>query len=464
MPARLPDEDLAPVEGAPPPHVGIAPTEFGLNAAGEALGQAATVGFRAAAIATRAQALEDEKATQPIAMDIAGKLGNQLANAAGPYRGEPGFAQAQSAAGQDLADKLEGDAAAGMTPGRASVLHRQVQEALVHNQAQAWEVQNTTQQQVLEKARQSQDEGTALQMFQPAQSQLMALQADLADRQLANPSVDVMSLFNQGADAIIANARSSGMQGLAPDVQASIGPLFDSMASRERLVNAGKLTDHVVAFKQASLDNQTLQTAQSAVDAANADPRLFPQMMANGGQIDQILHRLPTSPEGIEAAKDFRQRATVGFFDGLAKSDPALAQQMLTSNQYDRDLPAQAKDSLLAEIANAGPSPAVHGAAEAQVQHILPLEIASLSSTGQSTIDAGTAASLEAGLGKEGWANFQEQRRIALQTFHASGGVPIDDQSIGQLANQPMPAPGDPNYAAAQAAAVARQTRDQRRG
>jgi hypothetical protein len=465
MAARLPDEDLAPVEGAAPPQTGISPTGFDLGQAGEALSSAATVGFRAGAIADRAKALEDQRSSAPYAEDVAGQMGNQLARAAGPYDGKAGFAVDQGAQAQSLAADATAKYNAGQLPGQSgppspgeqAQFSRQITEALAHHQSQAWDVENHFQQTSLEKTKQTQDESTAASIFAPVNNQLMALSQGLADYHMQHPADDISGMWRTGADAIVKGGWDTGTQNMSPEQVANLQPLYQSMATRGQLDASGKLGEHVVAFKQAALDNQTLQTVNGQIAAASTDPKLFLPMMTPGGPVDQTLRTSSLSPE---QQQEVRTKGIVDFAKAqIDAGHPEVVTGLLSGTTFDRDL-GGIKADLLAEAAKAGPSPAIRGATEAQVDKELPLEVASIASTGKSTWTDAHAAAIEAGVGgeqSEKWGYIQQERLQAQQQFQASGGVSITDQSVQQLQGQPLPQPGDPNYAAAMAAAQMRQ-------
>ena len=468
MAARLPDEDLAPVEGATPPQTAPAPTNFGLAEAGQSLASAETVGYRADAIATRAQGQMDQRAAEPYAMAWAGQAGRDLATAAGDpnYNGQPGFAVAQGASAQKSADDYTAKFNAGQLPGQSGVptsgqqaqLSRQIQEALTHHQEAAWGVENSHLATALEKTKNAAQESAAASIFAPVSNQLLALQTGLTDYHMAHPNDDIWGKFNEGADAVIQSGFADGTKNMDPAAAAALRPIYDSMVTRARLDASGKLGEHVVAFKQESLDNQSLQAANTLVASGINDPKTFVSMMTPGtGPLDQILNASGFTPE---QRQEFRTRSTVQFLTGLKETDPDTAKSLLATPVFDQDL-GGVKSELLGEINKAGPSPAVRGAAEAEVAKSLPLEVSSLSTTGKSSWTADYAASVEARVGgpnSEAWGKIQEERREGLATYNAGGAVPLGDKTIKQLQSQPVPSPGDPNYTpAAMEAAVASQ-------
>ena len=150
MPARLPDEDLAPVEGAAPSNAVVAPTEFGLNSAAEALNHAATVGFRANIIEQRAQSDEDKRAVAPLLTDVQGAMQGSLIDGTKGYHGEPGFVPSMQQGGQQVADSFA-DRRASLTPGQQAQYDRGVQGLLVDHQAAALRIQNEHQATVIDQ-------------------------------------------------------------------------------------------------------------------------------------------------------------------------------------------------------------------------------------------------------------------------------------------------------------------------
>jgi hypothetical protein len=175
MPARLPDEDLAPVEGAPPPQAAVAPSAFGLNVAGEALSQAGTVGFRAAAIKQRAQAAEDLRAVGGNLTDVSGQLNDVYQKAFATYGGEPGFGERMKVANQQVVDDYVKANGAGMTPGQRAQFDLKSQELLNNYQGKALEAQTAVQATALSEAYKAHQEARYNTFAVPFSTQLDAL-------------------------------------------------------------------------------------------------------------------------------------------------------------------------------------------------------------------------------------------------------------------------------------------------
>jgi soluble lytic murein transglycosylase-like protein len=457
MPARLPDEDLSPVEGAAPPSTAVAPTELGLNAAGEALGQAATVGYRAAAIATRAQAQADERSIAPTVTDMKGALNGVLGDAAGAYHGEPGFVPQMQAAGQKVVDSFKAQRDA-MTPGQQSQFDRATQAALVEHQAGALHVQNVHQATAIAEATKAQDLAHLNSALVPSLTQMQALDKNLATTHAGDPSA--IATYTAGAKAIgDANwASFAQSSGLPQPVLDSLKPQFDAKVQEEMLNGASRLGDQQATYATTHLISTVAPTVDAAANAIASDPKLYGPAMAPGGPIEQSVAPLGSGEAHDVALAQAKTAATVNYVQGLIREkNYGLAQSELDSGKLDPYLKGDTKTQLENELASHGPAAGQDAAEAYTFSQTAQLDVENRAAEGSSIVTPAQTAEMQRVMSPEAFAKYQVDAHNADLVFQQIGG-PISKQPLEALrAIQPPTDRADPQFLVKQAAYTAAQ-------
>ena len=442
MPARLPDEDLAPVEGAAPPDTVVAPTEFGLNSAAEALNHAASVGFRANIIQQRAQSDEDKRAVTPLLTDVQGAMQGSLINATSGYHGEPGFVPKVQQGGQEVANSFA-DRRASLTPGQQAQFDRGVQGLLVDHQAAGLRIQNEHQATVIDQGNKAQDQADLNTALVPTLTQMQALDKNLAVTHAGDPGA--IAAYRSGAQGVAAAnwGAFANSSGLSQAQLASLKPQYDMKVAEETLQGAGRLGDQQATYSNTHLVSTVAPTLDAAVGAIATDATLYGPAMQPGGTIEQAAKPLGTGEAADKALAEAKTTATVNYVGALIRTKQYdLAQSELDSGRLDPYLHGDTKLSLENELARHGPAAASEAAAAYTDAQTGQLDVAMRASEGTRVVTPQQQARMSQEMSPDAYAKWQVDGHNADLVYQQIGG-PISKQPLAALQAIRPPTPAD---------------------
>jgi hypothetical protein len=457
MPARLPDEELAPVQGTPPPGQVVAPTDFGLQRAGEELHQAATVGFREQAFQARAQAAADARANAPAVTDLQGKLGHDLAVNSQNYQ-SPTFIADQRASAAQIAQQARKDAGYDtMTPGRKIQWDRAEQQALDEHAQLGYRVQNTYTESALAKGREDEQNATSVQQLTGVLPLIHGLEVQQSTVNAGDPHA--RQAFLDGSQAI---AGQYWAENIAPNLSAAdqqtYKPMYDAAIAREVGDGASRIGISQVQYQGAHTAMTSLQSIDQMAGQIHDNPGLFGPMTAPDGLATKAIGALGTGDLADKATlvahKDLASSLIRGMID---RQDFVHAQEALDSHQYDAWL-GDAREQLETELSSKGPAASDRATAVAKLRLQFGANTEAIAAEGTGFITEDQLR--QAGASPEIIGEFNAQADLARQVFMAAGGVPISKQTIPQL--EKIRAPTDVNsplYLAEEAAFKAAQAR-----
>jgi soluble lytic murein transglycosylase-like protein len=458
MPARLPDEDLSPVEGTAPPQTVVAPTEFGLNTAGEALGQAATVGYRAAGFIARANAEQAAKDVLPTVTDVEGKLTASRIAALKGYTGQPNFVGDQLTAGQDVV-KGYAPQRAQMTPDQQTAFDRATSELLVKHQAAALQIQNQHALTAVDDANKAQDLANLNGALVPAQAKMQELEKGLAETAAGDPGA--IAAYRAGTNDVASGiwndyAKSSGLPQYTLD---SLKPQFDLQVQQEQLSGAGRLGQAQAIYKNTHLVSTVLPQVNTVLNTIDTTPSTFGTITAPNGPMEKALAPLGSGQAYDNALEEAHTTAAYKYIKALIdQKDYPLAQSELDKNpSVNAWLGKDAKTSLENELVSHGPAAGADAAEAYTYAQRGQLDVENRATEGSSIFTPKDVAEMQRTMSPEAFAKWQVDGHNADQVFQQIGG-PISKQSIDALrAIQPPTDRADPLYMAKETAYQAAQ-------
>jgi hypothetical protein len=454
VPARLPDEDIAPVEGAAPPQgqgATVAPTELGLNAAGEALGQAATVGYRASGFIARANMEADQRTVTPDLVRLGNQIDGITQDAKATYGGEVGFGdKMDTAAQQAIADYRAKMVAKGSTSGELRQFDLGAASMRNENLKNVLQVQTGVQATGMAESFQANKAAQYNRdLYLPATGTLGALRTQ-AEQNYRVGDTDTLAKFQAAANAAIPAIKQQGTANWSQGDQAMMGPKFDVDAQTELTKQSLALQDYMFAHQEAG----TLQMVQGSVNSGNNAVVTHPEQ-----GLQWIEQGLPTAlgPMGkgqayTQALEENQQVAAKNMVDGMmARHDYAGAQDLLDSGKLDPYL-KDGKAALQKELDDKGPG-AIELATSAQAMaDRMNHDIASRT-TGAALLPDTPATRQQmqaAGVSPAAIAEWAAKAKLSDQVYAEQGGVPFFKMTNEDLAKAavgpPMSQVGQPDY------------------
>jgi hypothetical protein len=456
MPARLPDEELAPVEGTPPPGQVVAPTDFGLDRAGQELHQAATVGYREQAFQARAQAAADARANAPAMADLQGQLGHDLAVNSQNYQ-SPTFIADQHASAAQIAAQARKDAGYdSMTPGRKMQWDRAEQQALDEHAQLGYRVQNTYTESALAKGREDEQNATSAQQLVGVLPLIHGLEVQQSTTNAGDPHA--RQAFLDGSQALAGDYWANT---IAPTLSAAdqqtYKPMYDAAIAREVGDGASRIGISQVQYQGAHTVMTGLQTVDQAAGQIHDNPALFGPMTAPDGVASKAIGTFGTGDMADKATevahKDLASAKVRGMID---RGEYAQAQAELDGHQLDGWL-GDERPKLETELSSKGPAASDRATAVAKLRLQFGVNADAIASEGTGFITEDQLR--QAGASPDVIGEFNAQASLAQQVFMAAGGVPISKQTIPQLekihaptdVNSPLYLPQEAAFKAAQA-------------
>ena len=332
MPARLPDVDLAPAEGAPPPQAGVQPTTLGLTTAGEALGQAATVGFRAGAIATRAQAAEDAKAIAPQLDDLKGQLQADATREKYGYQGEPGLGARMSAAGQGIYAEAYAQAQKTMTAGQLAQFERGGRGLLGEHQALSWEIQAAHQATAIGEAVKAKQDAELSALTIPAFGEIRRLESGLREEGAGHS--EAVGQYQQAGRAFADQQWERASQDMPAWQAATLKPAYDMAVNKELTEGAQRVFDAVTGYALASSQDAHIRNAQTLIGQVQTNPASYDTVLGSS-EWKAAQDGLGTSPEALRLRRENEAQLGIARLQGDVDGDHwDILQADLTSGAF----------------------------------------------------------------------------------------------------------------------------------
>ena len=444
MPARLPDEELAPVEGATPSQAAVQPSTLGLNVAAEPMASAATVGYRAQLFQERAKAVEDAKAVAPAVSDITGKLAVDLANRSQNYDSPNFIADAKDGA-QGIIEQGKIDAGyAKWDPGRQGIFDRAIQGQVDQHNQQAYGVQSHYIESALAKGRDDQQLATSQSQVQPVTSAIAGLEYGQATTNAGDPQA--RSQYISTAQGL---ANDHWQNEILPQLTAANTPadqiaaykgMYDSKIASEITEGASRIGIAQVAFQ----GDSTAKTALGNIAGLEAqvfnNPAAMTSIAQPGGTLAQYLKPVGTGKLAEDTETTAKKGLALNWYKGmLANGDVEHAQAAFSSGQYTDWLGDDGVKEVAGELAKNSPAAYAKATDVATLRLQLQANMGAVASEGTGFISAADVAKTgDVGL----MAEYNASVNYAHDVFAANGGAPLSQQRTDVL--QRMAPPGDP--------------------
>lgn len=438
--AALPDAlPMADVNGTPLPVIAPAPTDFGLERAGAELGQVADSNQRVARGQARLQARADAESVRPDLMKLMAANGEQFAQDAPRWNGQPGFAADQMASYTDRAQRFaEGNP--DYTPGQRAAFRRLADQATASAGDRALNHEIATRIQTAADAQDVVSNGVLAnfqQSYQAAKQPLL----DGYDGSQAGLTTAVQGAFDQNAQAALAAAPEA----LKPGLSAK----FSAMRVQETAA-AAQLEGHGHdAFVLRNAGDQ----ANGLINTISSNPNAYDSVVTNN--LPAIVATMPAGLRKDALTELTGQAAQARVKALIDQNNPGQAVAELNDGRYDAVLKPEQKEGLLASaMAQSrahGPEAITHALAGQTLRQQMDADTYARLTTGRGTgLNLDTIAAAVAGqiISPEEAAHYQLAAKTADQAFAATG--PIHALPTGQVAGMaaaPPPDPADPAYA-----------------
>ena len=460
MPARLPDEELAPVEGATPSQAAVQPSTFGLNVAAEPMASAATVGYRAQLFQERAKAVEDAKAVAPAVSSAVGQMGVDLANRSQNYD-SPNFITDAQAGAQAIVERVKkANGYDTWDPGRQGIFDRAIQGQVDQHTQQAYGVQSHYIESALAKGRDDQQLATSQSQVQPVTSAIAGLEYGQATTNAGDPQA--RSQYISTAQGL---ANDHWQNEILPQLTAANTPadqiaaykgMYDSKIASEITEGASRIGIAQVAFQGDSTAKTALGNIAGLEAQVANNPAAMTSIAQPGGALEQYLKPLGTGKLADDAQAAAKKGLALAWYKGiLDNGDVEHAQAAFSSGQYTDWLGEDGVREVQGELSKNSPAAYAKATDVATLRLQLQANMGAVASEGTGFISAADVA-------KTGdpalMGEYQASVKYAQDVFAANGGVPLSQQRTDVLQRMAPPGdPRDPHHEAEVAADNARQ-------